>query len=229
MARLPDDITVVYYSANRVPEAFAATIRAQIAQSAKGLPIISVTHRPIDFGDNYVVDFPYHHLSIYKQALLGAQYAKTKYLALTEDDVLYSPAHFKYRPQQAKFAYNIAYWGLYTWTKPPVLSWKGRRNLSQLICEREAFIRVVEERLALDNRGEIIWGEPGKYEARLGLSVNNTETFYAHPANIMFSHETAMAFGNLGTRKRLGELRAYEVPYWGHAEEILKIYREAIP
>lgn len=219
------DITAVYYTANVIPDKFAQDVRSQLAYASGGIPIISVSHKPLDFGQNVVVDMPRHHLSIYRQALVGAKEAKTKYIALCEDDVLYSPEHFKRRAQPGKFAYNVAYWGIYTWSNPPVFSWKGRRNLSQLICERDSFIQVVEERLALPNDGEIVWGEPGKYEAKLGLTVNETETFYTHPANIMFSHETALAFGNLGTRKRIGELQATELPYWGLAKDIRSMYR----
>jgi hypothetical protein len=222
------DLTIIYYTANVVPGNFADKVRHQLLKAAEA-PIISVSHKPLDFGTNIVVDLPRHHLSIYRQALIGAKAATTKYIALCEDDVLYSQEHFKHRPSLGRFAYNLGYWGIYTWQKDAIFSWKGRRNLGQLICERELFIRVLEERfLRWPNDEKInlgLWAEPGKYERQLDVSIQETEDFWTNPPNIVFSHETALSFNNLGTRKRLGELRAMEIPYWGKASEIRSIYQ----
>lgn len=227
MAEIPQDLSVVYYTANVAPNGFTEVVRKLILDVASDIPIISVSHEPLDFGKNIVVDLPRHHLSIYRQALIGARAAKTKYIALCEDDVLYSSEHFKYRPSPGRFAYNLGHWGIYTW-REPLFSWKGRRNLAHLICERDLFIEAMEERFARHPENEAVdlrlWAEPGKYERQLGVTVRETETFYTNPPNIVFSHETALSYGGLGKRKRLGELRATEIPYWGRAEEVIKIY-----
>lgn len=223
------DLTIVYYTANVVPEYFADAVRERLTESANGLPIVTVSHKPVDFGDNIVVDLPRHHLSIYRQALIGARAATTEYIALCEDDALYSPEHFKHRPSPGKFAYNLGHWGIYTWEKEPIFSWKGRRNLCNLICERDLFIRAMEERFLRwpdDSKINLgLWAEPGKYERQLDVSVQETEEFWTNPPNIVFSHEAALSYGNLGKRKRLGELRATEVPFWGKASEIRSLYR----
>jgi hypothetical protein len=188
--------------------------------------LVSVSHNPIDFGQNIVVDLPRHHLSIYKQALIGAKVAKTEYIALCEDDVLYSPEHFKHRPSRGKFAYNLGHWNIYTWGDP-LFTWKGRRNLGQLICERDLFIEAMEERFAKypDDGVELgIWAEPGKYERLLGVTVRETEEFWTNPPNVAFSHQSALSYAGLGERKRLGELRANSIPYWGSATEIRSLY-----
>lgn len=201
-------------------------VQFQLLKAVGDAPIISVSHKPMNFGKNTVVDLPRHHLSIYKQALIGAKQAETKYIALCEDDVLYSPEHFKYRAQPGKFAYNLSHWGIYTWQKEPVFSWKGRRNLGQLICERDLFIETMEERFAKhgDDVDLSIWAEPSKYERHLGVTPREAEEFWTNPPNIMFSHETALSYDNLGTRKKLGELRAVEIPFWGKASDIRRMY-----
>lgn len=223
------DLTIVYYTANVIPEGFARKTQFQLLKAAGSTPIISVSHKPINFGNNIVADLPRHHLSIYRQALIGAKAATTKYVTLCEDDVLYSPEHFKHRPRPGKFAYNLAYWNIYTWSNPPIFSWKGRRNLGQLTCERDLFIRAIEERFLRwpdDSKVDLgIWAEPGKYERQLDVSVRETEEFWTSPPNIVFSHETALSYQNLGRRKRLGELRATELPDWGRAEEVRSLYR----
>jgi hypothetical protein len=223
------DLTAVYYTANVIPERFSQEVRAHLVHAIGDAPIVSVSHKPISLGENIVVDLPRHHLSIYRQALIGAKAARTKYIALCEDDVLYSPEHFKHRAQPGTFAYNLGHWGLYTWEKESVFSWKGRRNLCNLICERDLFIEAMEERFAKHPDGNVdlgLWAEPGKYERQLGVTVRETEEFWTNPPNVVFSHETALAFGNLGKRKRLGELRATEIPYWGRATKIREMYKE---
>lgn len=224
---MKNDLSVIYYTANELREDFALCVRGFLVAAISDLPLISVSKKPIKLGKNIVVNNARSHLGIYEQALVGAYEADTKYIALVEDDVLYTSEHFKYRPSPGKFAYNLGMWGVYTWVKPALFSWKGRRNLSQLICERELFIRVMEERFAKypvgpDDLG--IWAEPGKYERQLGVTVQQTETFHTNPPNIMFSHEEALGYQNLGQRKRLGELRALTIPYWGDAAEVLDYY-----
>lgn len=230
MARVHDnDLTIVYYSANVIPANFATRVWVQLEKAAQDQPIISVTQVAMPIIEpNIVVDYPRHHLSIYRQALDGARAAKTEYIALAEDDVLYSPEHFKYRPKDKKFAYNLGYWNITTWGEP-LFTHKGgsRINLGNLVCEREAFIESMEERFAKYPDGKVnlgLWAEPGKYERQLGVAVQEFETFYTNPPNIMFSHETSLSFGGLGTRKRLGELRANNIPYWGEAKEIRSFY-----
>lgn len=219
-----DDLTVVYYTANQTNEHFFKNVQDQIKKSFNGR-IISISHKPIDFGDNTVVSINPSHINIYRQALMGAKKAKTKYIAMAEDDILYSPEHFKYRPKPGVFAYNVAYWNFYTW-EPTLFSYKGRRNMFGLICERDLFIEAMEERFAKHPMGTnpAIWAEPSKYERQLGVTVRSSEEFYTNPCNIMFSHEKALSYGNLGRRKKLGNMRAYDVEYWGTPADVMKLY-----
>jgi hypothetical protein len=116
-----------------------------------------------------------------------------------------------------------------TWN--PVYSQKlgGRRNLSQLICERELFIEAMEERFSKwsdDDVNIACWAEPSKYEKNLGVTIREWEAFATNPPNIVFSHETALSFAGLGKRKRLGEIRALTIPYWGHVDDIIEMTKE---
>ena len=227
---MQDDLTIIHYTANVISDHFAKNVQGQLLKAAAGRPLISVSKKPMDFGRNICVgNTPRNHVNTYRQATIGAKEAKTKYIAMTEDDILYCSEHFRHRPKPGVFAYNIGVWGIYTWNDPPIFSWKGRRNLHSLICERDLFIEAMEERFAMYPSDEDVppesWAEPGKYERSLGITIRQTEEFYSNPALVFFSHEQALAFGNLGTKKKLGELRAIEIPYWGTAKEVMKIYK----
>ena len=219
------DLTKVYYTANVIPEHFAKKVR-QTLQYATDDYIIAVSKKPIAFGENIVVDTPRSHISIYRDALTGVKAAKTKYVALCEDDVLYSPAHFKHRPTDGVFAYNMSAWNIHPWDSVFHHKAGGRRNLNSLICERDLFIEAMEERFAKYPEGTdpAVWAEPGKYEKNIGVTIRPTEVFYSNPPNIIFYHETALSYEHLAKRKRLGEFRAIEIQYWGRAEEIIKEY-----
>lgn len=226
-----NDLTVIYYTANTIDDYFMAQMQYYLTVAIGDLPLISVSQKPLNFGQNVHVEFRPSHLNIYRQALIGALKANTKYIALAEDDVLYSPDHFKHRSDDGFFAYNMSAWNIYTWTSPPMFSHKanGRKNLNGLICERELFIEAMQERFHCwpddDKVNPGLWAEPGKYERQLGVAVRETEVFYTNPPNVVFSHKRELSFKNLGERKRLGEFRALELPYWGTAEHIMEMYK----
>ncbi len=174
-----NDLTIVYYTANVISDWFATNTQEALMEAiGTRIPIVIVSHKPMMWGThNIIVDFERSHFNIYRQALIGAKKAQTKYIALCEDDVLYSPEHFKYRSSPGKFAYNLGAWSIFTWSDPPMFTHKGtvRRNLNSLICERDLFIEAMEERFAKypnpDDSIKDIWAEPGKYERQLGVSI----------------------------------------------------------
>lgn len=222
MAEIPQDLTIVLYTAKTISDLFERETRHYLLEA-------------LPSGTTFILDEIHKgvtpsHVNIYRQALRGVKQATTKYIALAEDDVLYSPEHFKHRPSPGKFAYNVNSWMIYTWEKEPVFSQKlgGRRNLNGLICERELFIEAMEERFAKypdESKVDLsIWAEPGKYERMLGVTIRETEIFTTNPPNIVFSHDKELSFKGLGKRKRLGEIRATEIPYWGKAQDIRSLY-----
>lgn len=214
-----NDLTAIRYTAGRIPSSFADATERHFDIASGSVLKLYYTQQE---------DKEYSHLQIYRNALRCAQEVSTKYIALCEDDVLYTPSHFEYRPKDDDaFCYNMNVWSIYTWVKPAVFSYKDRINLSGLICRRELFIEAMEERFSkVDfkrlNLGN--WAEPGKYEKNLGITERKVEKFFSDEPLVAFSHETALSFQNLGKRKKLGNPRALEIPYWGKAEDILKYY-----
>jgi len=237
-----NDLTVIYYTSNWLDTHnpfFLENTKKQLLIAIDDLPLISVSHKPIAFGQNICVgDIGRSHLNIYRQILTGARVAKTKYVALAEDDILYSYEHFHYYlPEKDRFAYDMNKWSIFTWTKPPLFSFRTKRKVvNSLIAKREMLVAALEERfkkfdelIAQGKKEEEIihyWGDPGRYESNLGVTVRETEEFYSECPNIVFSHPEAFGYLSRGTRKRLGDLKAIELPYWGRAEDVLKLYQK---
>jgi hypothetical protein len=223
-----DDVTVVYYTANVLSEPFVSNTKKKLLEAIGGLPLISVSKKPMDFGQNICVgDTPRNHIWTYRQALIGAKAAKTKYIALAEDDIFYSSEHFtRHTPTPDTFAYNGNVWSLFTWGTP-IFSWRSRRALHSLLCERGLFIDTIDELFTkYPNDDEFPvhrLGEPGRYEHRQGTTPRKTEMFPANVPNIAVSHPEAIGFEGLGMRKKHAGLRETTLPYWGSAEEVLKL------
>lgn len=229
-----NDLTVIYTTANIISDLFAIRMRQRLLEAIGETPIITVGKELTEFGNlkkTLVFNTPRSHINIYRETLEGVKHADTRYVAIVEDDVLYSYAHFTYRPKIRAFAYNSNAWSIYTWIDPALFTYKGpRRNHCYLICERDLYVETMEERFkfyegAADKDIPLhTFAEPGRYEGNIGLTVRQTELFDVQPPNIMFSHEKGLSFAGLGKRKRLGAVRATEIPYWGQADDILKLY-----
>lgn len=90
------DLTVIYCSANRECPAFESLILDSLQQSAVGLPVISVTHRPLEFGSNIAVGaVGISSHNVRRQLQIGCQAASTTWVATAEADFLYPPGHFR--------------------------------------------------------------------------------------------------------------------------------------
>lgn len=248
-----NDLTIVYYTSNYLEEHnpyFLRNTEHQLLKAAGDLPIIVVSQEGISLNSilwerskNPATEYCMgnigrSHLNIYRQILKGAQLAKTKYVALAEDDIFYSYEHFHtYVPRRHKFAYDMSKLSIFTWTDPPLYSFRTKRAvINQLICHRDLLIEALEERFKqaekLRSMGweeeEILrrWGDFGRYEEQLGVTVREREEFYSGVPSIVFTHEHAYGYLNHGKRKRLGDIKIVEVPVWGRAEDMLKLFYE---
>jgi len=177
-----NDITILYYTANVVAKGIEYSVLRNLR--GHGLPIISISQKPMDLGKNIVVPEERSYENIYRQILIGAKAATTKYVALCEDDCLYVPQHFKHRPKKP-FAYNLNRWLLHLDDK--VWSYRKRPILSQCIADRETLIKCLEEGPRTSEMGI-----DGKYEY---------ETFETKDPNMVICHDKPTK----GGKKYLGK------------------------
>ena len=223
------DITIIFYTSNHISDYFMGNILDNLKKATEGIPIISVSHKPMDLGTNICVGnmnrSPY---SIYKQILIGAKEAKTKYVATAEDDVLYTPWSFEHRPKDDVASYDVNKWSIFTWSKPALFSHRQRRTMTNMICTRDLMVKTLEERYEKYPEEVDIpyhrWCEPGRYEKHIKVSPVKNETYMSNMPSVVFSTPEALGYGNLGHRKRHSRIRATAIPYWGEAESILKLY-----
>ena len=233
-----NDLTIIYYTANNNNEHFMQNTQKCLLEAVGDTSIISVSFKPTVIGNNCtnicIGEQKRSNFMLYKQILMGAKEAKTKYVATAEDDTLYPPEHFMYRPPEDTISYDLNKWSMFSWTNPPIFSKReNRRTMNMCVATRETLIRTLEERYTKypifeeipKNTFDYYWGEPGRFEDHLGIPQVNRDKFECKIPSIMFSTPEALGFLHLGTRKAHSPIRSTEIPYWGKAEDILKLYK----
>lgn len=231
------DLTILYYTANNVGGSFMANTQEYLLKAVGDTPIVSVSFKPTVIGKNCknlcIGEYPRSVYMIYLQVMMAAREAQTKYVATAEDDMLYSPEHFAYRPtDDDTLSYNVNKWSIFSWVKPPIFSYRERKSMTSLVTTKKTLLNTLEERYAkypvLENIPEKIyklyWGEPGRFELHLGITPRKTEEFKTKVPNIVFSTSEALGFTDLGSRKAHSKIQADRVEPWGTAEEVLRLY-----
>jgi len=103
-----DNATIIYYTSNREDEGFESRVRENILKVNKlNLPIISISHKPIDFGKNICVgDVGTSGFNMFRQVQIGLLEVKTDFAISAEADCLYPPDYFEFRPKQLNRCYR---------------------------------------------------------------------------------------------------------------------------
>lgn len=102
-----NDLTVVYYTANREADTFERKIREALLSAIGDLPLISVSQKPLTgFGTNICVgDVGRSSHNAFRQLQVGCQQATTRFVCTAESDFLYPPEYFAFRPPSDDLLY----------------------------------------------------------------------------------------------------------------------------
>jgi hypothetical protein len=233
-----EDLTIIFLTINNVPPQWADFHRQVLLNASAGYPIITVSKKPTPLGYNIIDTGPKQLWNLYWQLLQAAKQATTPYVAQAEDDTLYTESHFRcFRPELDTFAFNVARWSLYTWGVP-TYSWRDSQVGAATIQPRERLIQVLEERFAKypPEKGGIPWqfcneiGLRGR-ERIFGWRPEKWVDYFSDEPVIQVNHDYFSQF-NTGPeavakrqRKRMGGLRAYDIPHWGAAAELIKHFK----
>jgi glycosyltransferase involved in cell wall biosynthesis len=135
---------IVYYSDNRIDPELAKKVQESIKLS--GLPIVSVSLKPLDFGTNIVLDAERGYLTMFRQMLKGIEAMKTDILFFCEHDVIYTREHFDFiPPEKDKFYYNKNSWMIRQ--KDGFAVYWDCKKVSQICVYRDLALRHYTERV----------------------------------------------------------------------------------
>jgi len=100
---------IIYYTHNRLDERIASVVRENL--KATGLPIVSCSLQPIDFGKNIVLEKEPSAVTMVEQIIACLMASTSKYVFFCEHDVLYHQSHFEFKPERDDiFYYNTNVW-----------------------------------------------------------------------------------------------------------------------
>lgn len=126
---------IIYYTDNRINGIIIETAKKHIKESE--LPITSVSLKPIDFGNNIVVEGVRSYPTMVKQILTALENSTSKYIFFCEHDVLYHKSHFDFTPPKDNiFYYNDNVWRWY-FGEDTAITYDRMLPLSCMCCNRE--------------------------------------------------------------------------------------------
>src|SRR3989344_4115936 len=180
---------IIYYTDNRLSEPIFSLVQKLIMQS--GLPVVSASLKPLDFGENYVLDLSPGFITMMKQIITALSASRTDSVFFCEHDVLYPASHFDFTPERDDiFYYNANVW---RWKYPEnfAITYDRLISLSGLCVNRKFALEHYKKRLKKinemgwekDKSHEPFWArrwgyEPGtKKLKRGGFSDDDFETW----------------------------------------------------
>ena len=216
------DLTVIMLTANKVPATWAAYHRQVLCDAIGDAPLITVSFQPLDWGVN-LLQTEYGVTNLFRQILRGAELADTPYVAVAEDDTLYTTEHFAFRPPPDRFAYDYNRWQAFTWARHPFYFHKPSPANGLMIAPRALVVNALRARLAA--HPELV----GYVAKELGTSIHARQfdggtmmAFYGGAPVISLVHPESV--DNLSQRRRKvpWPVQAYDIPAWGRADHVVR-------
>lgn len=245
------DKTILYLTDNSLEPFLAEKCRELLLVAADGLPIVSVSQEPLDFGRNVCVgNIGRSGLSIDTQLYAGLEVIGTKWVAMAEHDCIYSSEHFAWTPPDEEYFYYNDHNFLMQWKNPRYPDWDGmfsykrlRRVQSQLICSTELLRKATKKKLAILSdpswmarhaKGRI--GEPGcaNYDRAMKISnyrdVRHLQAQLKEYTTVYGARDFSTKIPNIDIRHgdnftgpRRGNKRRFVLDPWGTMHDVLGI------
>lgn len=213
--------TIIYYSSNRENFEFEQKIIEDLLSKSGGLPIISVTQKPIKLGYNICVgEVGCSYVNEWRQILIGAKQAKTEYLIMAESDFLYPPEYFKFDPKGRNIYRYDSVWVMWLGRKYRYFHKKYYSEGAQLV-KRRYFIKQLEN--YLKKLPEWSTDHFRKYTWNTTPYSNQPYTFFKG-SNPCVTFKTGLGASNAAGCLRGPENTSTTLPYWGSINDLKNKY-----
>ncbi len=157
---------IVYYTDNQLKLKIGVRVQRQLAKI--GLPIVSASYKPMDFGKNVQVPIKEGALSTFKRILAALENSDADIVYFCEANVLYHPSHFDFTPPKKKvWYYNENVWKLDA-RSGHALHYDCRQ-VSGIAVWRKTAIKHYQKRVAMVEKNGFSSGmgyEPGTHHRR---------------------------------------------------------------
>ena len=216
-----NDLTVIYYTSNREKPDFESKIRQALLDTIGDLPLISVSQKPLDFGENICIgDVGVSEINCRRQFLMGCEAAKTKYVCAAEADFMYPKEYFEFVPPRDDTVYlAMRCWVLFAQRgKRRIFSPKPRGSEGATVVNREYII----ERLRFILKDAPQWREKTDGDRLIPQLLGSCrhEMFWTEVGTITFKTDRQMHRRTPNLIKK----RTMKIPYWGTFKDVAEKY-----
>ena len=137
--------SIIYYTSNKPDKCILEGVQNQILKA--GLPIVSVSLKPIDFGTNIILNAKPGIMAYFNQILIGLENSTSDYVFFCEHDCLYHPSHFEFNPpRDDTFYYNTNVWK-WNYYNHRVITYDHQASVSGLCVNRQLALEFYKRRL----------------------------------------------------------------------------------
>jgi hypothetical protein len=214
-----NNVTIIYYTSNREDPEFERKVQETLLKNCGGLPIISVSQKPINLGKNICVgDVGISGFNMFRQVEIALEEATTDFVISAEADCLYPPDYFQFIPPKLDLCYRDN--NLYVMPdKRDFFFHKKEGATHAQIVGRKFYLKVLKKLF----KGAPKWSTEEKNfpKERWGKEdVFDTIAYWKSP-NPVFQIKThkGMRYYTHSDRTPITEL-----PYWGEGKKVRRQY-----
>ena len=211
--------SVIYYTSNREKPDFERRVQETILNNCGGLPIISVSQKPIDFGKNICVgDVGVSGFNMFRQVEIACRESKTDFVISAEADCLYPPDYFNYYPYKEDVCYRNN--NLYVMPDARDYFFEKKEGATHAqIVGREFYLKRLEY-LFEDAPKWSVEEKNFPRERGLGVDVFDEVEYFStdFPVFQIKTHRGMRYY------TRSDRTPVLELPYWGHGKDVRKYY-----
>ena len=225
---------IIYYTDNQVKLRIGNVCRKYILRA--GLPIVSASLKPMNFGKNIHVPLKRGYEAYFTQILTALENSEADIIYFCEHDWLYHPSHFEFTPPaKDTFYYNWNWWRI---RSSDGYSIKYDTQLLPGICAyRELLLEYYRKQFNLlkshsfDTPYVMKTGfEPGTHHRVPELSGYKSDKWFSEYPNIDIRHSnnlTSSKWAQDAFRSQKncrGWTETDNIPSWGKTKEIIKLF-----
>ena len=213
------DATIIYYTSNKENPKLEEKVKENILQNCGDLPIISVSHKPIEFGKNICVgDVGASGFNMFRQVQIACREATTKFVISAEADCLYPSDYFQFIPERDDVCYRNS--NLYVMAHKRPILWKKEGGATHAqVVGREFYLEKLRQLFA----GAPEWSieEKNFPKERWHYQDVFSRIKYYETKNPVLQFKTSDSMRYHTTSDRIDRS---EIPYWGKALDLRKKY-----
>lgn len=181
---------IIFYTDNQLTLKIAHPVQRQLKNI--GLPIVSASLKPMNFGKNVHLPLERGYLTMARQILSALMASDAEIVFFCEHDVLYHPSHFEFTPPKKDvYYYNTNVWRV-RYSDGHSLYCDNLQQLSGLCGYRETLIKHFQERVRrIETEGytTAMGFEPGTHGRPERIDDLKAESYFAKFPNIDIRHD----------------------------------------